>query len=48
MVQLTKRQAEILLGLIDFLDNMPICAEEIMDCGIDEWNELDDLLRGEK
>ena len=45
MIQLTEEEAQIVLSMIDLINALPTCADELVDCDMDEFNALEEKLR---
>ncbi len=42
---LTIEQVELLRVVLDFVGGMPTCADELLDCTMDEFNELEEVFQ---
>lgn len=44
-VTLTQDQVDLLRVVLDFVGGMPTCADELFDCTMEEFNELEELFQ---
>ncbi len=42
---LTMEQVELLRVVLDFVGGMPTCADELLDCTMDEFNDLEEVFQ---